>query len=79
MLACGIVVSLIAGPALGQPPTDSFSLHADARSDPQSWKQEPVRTREVAQPVPLGDLRGDIASNVRAQPAPNRRDLARRH
>jgi hypothetical protein len=79
MLACGIVVSLIAGTALGQPPPDSFSLHADTRTDLQAWKSEPVRTREVAQPVPLGDLRGDIANNARAQPAPTRRNAPRHH
>jgi hypothetical protein len=79
MVACGIAISSIAMSALGRSPPDNYSLHADRQTGLQAWSRQPVRTSEVAQPAPLGDLRGDIASNVRAQPAPNRQESPHHH
>jgi hypothetical protein len=79
MVACGVAVSSIAMSALGGSPPDNYSLHADRQTSLQTWNKQPVRTSEVAQPVPLGNLRGDIASNVRAQPGPNRQEPPRHH
>jgi hypothetical protein len=34
----------------------------------EAWQQSAARSREFTPPTPRGDLRGDIASNVRARP-----------
>jgi hypothetical protein len=44
----------------------------------QAWQQAETRNHEFTPPAPRGDLRGDIASNVRARPEAPRGDDARR-
>jgi hypothetical protein len=44
----------------------------------EAWQQAETRNHEFTPPAPRGDLRGDIASNVRARPEAQRGDGARR-
>lgn len=81
LLGCGIVVSLLGGMAAGQTPAPpqpgDISLQASARAAVSS--QDGPRVKETTPPAPRGDLRGDIASNVRARPETGHDDKPRRH
>jgi hypothetical protein len=44
----------------------------------QAWQQAEARNRDFTPPAPRGDLRGDIASNVRARPEPRRDNPSQR-
>jgi hypothetical protein len=80
LLACGIVVSSlsVAIQAHAESPAGNFALRAETQASLQAWKKQPVRSRATAEPVPRGDLRGDIASNARARPEPDRGDRQHR-
>jgi hypothetical protein len=78
LLLCGIVVSLIAAPAFAQQKPSGWNWPSDRRATPDAWPQT-ERNRDLRPPAPRGDLRGDIASNVRARPEePMREDAPRR-
>jgi hypothetical protein len=80
LLACGIVVSSLSAAIQvhAESPAGNFALHADTQASLQAWKKEQVHGREMTEPAPRGDLRGDIASNARARPEPVRGDRQRR-
>ncbi|RDJ97857.1 hypothetical protein [Paraburkholderia lacunae] len=78
LLLCGIVVSSMAAPALAQQRPQGSSSRPDHTASVDAWQQSAARNRDFTPPVPRGDLRGDIASNVRARPEPPREDPPRR-
>jgi hypothetical protein len=78
LLLCGIVVSSIAASAFGQQKPQGWNWRPDRPATVEAWQQD-GRTRDFTPPAPRGDLRGDIASNVRTRPEPARDDAARRH
>ncbi|MFM0336219.1 hypothetical protein [Paraburkholderia fungorum] len=77
LLLCGIVVSLMAAPALAQERPQGWNWRPDRTASVQASQSE-TRRRDFTPPTPRGDLRGDIASNVRARPDPQREDPTRR-
>ena len=78
LLLCGIVVSLIAAPTtFAQQRPAGWNWRPDRPATPETWQQG-ERPREFTPPAPRGDLRGDIASNVRARPDQPREDAPRR-
>jgi hypothetical protein len=77
LLLCGIVVSLIAAPTFAQQRPSGWNWQPDRRATPDAWQQG-ERNRDFTPPAPRGDLRGDIASNVRARPEPVREETQRR-
>ncbi|NPT59523.1 hypothetical protein [Paraburkholderia elongata] len=78
LLLCGIVVSSMAAPALAQQRPQGGNGRPDHTATVEAWQQSDARSREFTPPVPRGDLRGDIASNVRTRPEPPREDPTRR-
>jgi len=81
LLACGIAVSTLGAaiPVHAESSAGNFAMPAGTQSSLQAWKKEPVRGRETTETAPRGDLRGDIASNARARPDPDRGDRPRKH
>jgi hypothetical protein len=81
LLACGIVVSALSAaiPLHAESSAGNFSLRANTQASLQDWKKEPVRGGEMTESAPRGDLRGDIASNARARPEPDRGGRPRKH
>jgi hypothetical protein len=77
LLLCGIVVSLIAAPNFAQQRPQGWNWRPDRTASPETWRQG-ERPREFTPPTPRGDLRGDIASNVRTRPEPPRENEQRR-
>jgi hypothetical protein len=71
---CGIVLSsLVAATTVhAESSAGNFALRANSQASPHDWRKEPVRGSEMAETAPRGDLRGDIASNARARPEPDR-------
>ncbi|MGF6533039.1 MULTISPECIES: hypothetical protein [Paraburkholderia] len=78
LLLCGIVVSLIAAPTFAQQRSQGWNWRPDRTASLETWQQG-ERPREFTPPAPRGDLRGDIASNVRTRPEPPRESEQRRH
>ncbi|CAB3730749.1 hypothetical protein LMG24238_05711 [Paraburkholderia sediminicola] len=78
LLLCGIVVSSMAAPALAQQRQQGWNWRPDHTATIEAWQQSETRNRDFTPPAPRGDLRGDIASNVRTRPEPPREDPARR-
>ncbi|KAE8756265.1 MULTISPECIES: hypothetical protein [Paraburkholderia] len=78
LLLCGIVVSSMAAPALAQQRPQGWNWPPDHTATVEAWQQSGPRSRDFTPPAPRGDLRGDIASNVRTRPEPPREDPARR-
>jgi hypothetical protein len=79
LLLCGIVVSTLAATAAAQqrPQPQGWNWKPDQQATPQAWQQAETRNHDFTPPAPRGDLRGDIASNVRApRPAPPRDDAS---
>ncbi|SAL37701.1 hypothetical protein AWB69_03665 [Caballeronia udeis] len=75
LLVCGIVVSSLGAgiPVYAGSPSGNFALRAQTQPSLQAWKKEPVRGGgAITETAPRGDLRGDIASNARARPEPER-------
>ncbi|RKE36611.1 hypothetical protein B0G76_2813 [Paraburkholderia sp. BL23I1N1] len=78
LLLCGIVVSSMAAPVLAQQRPQGWNWRPDHSATVEAWQQSDPRSREFTPPAPRGDLRGDIASNVRARPDQPREDPTRR-
>jgi len=81
LLACGIVLSSL-GAAItvhAESSGGNFALRANTQASLQDWRKESAQGSEMAETAPRGDLRGDIASNVRARPEANRGDRPRKH
>jgi hypothetical protein len=78
LLLCGIVISSLAAPALAQERQQAWNWRPDRTASLESWQQSQARSRDFTPPAPRGDLRGDIASNVRMRPEPGREDSVRR-
>ncbi|AXE92822.1 hypothetical protein [Paraburkholderia terricola] len=78
LLLCGIVVSSMAAAALAQQRPEGWNWRPDRTASLQAWQQRDARSRDFTPPAPRGDLRGDIASNVRTRPEPPGEDPARR-
>jgi hypothetical protein len=68
LLLCGIVISSMAAPALAQQRPQAGSWRPDRAAALEAWQQSETRNRDITPAAPRGDLRGDIASNVRARP-----------
>ena len=68
LLLCGIVISSMAAPALAQQRQQAWNWRPDHSATVEAWQQSQTHNREFTPPAPRGDLRGDIASNVRARP-----------
>jgi hypothetical protein len=77
LLLCGIVVSLIAAPTFAQQRPTGWNWRPDRPTGLETWQQG-ERPREFTPPAPRGDLRGDIASNVRTRPDQPHEDAPRR-
>jgi hypothetical protein len=78
LLLCGIVISSMAAPALAQERPQAWNWRPDRTASLEAWQQSETRSRDFTPPAPRGDLRGDIASNVRARPDAPREDSTRR-
>ncbi|WP_341312473.1 hypothetical protein WN982_13420 [Paraburkholderia sp. IMGN_8] len=78
LLLCGIVVSSMAAPALAQQRPQGWNWRPDHTASVDASQQSETRNRGFTPPAPRGDLRGDIASNVRTRPEPPREDPTRR-
>jgi hypothetical protein len=78
LLLCGIVVSSMAAPALAQQRPQGWNWRPDHTATAEAWQQSETRGRGFTPPAPRGDLRGDIASNVRTRPEPPRESPTRR-
>ncbi|WP_434109618.1 hypothetical protein [Paraburkholderia caffeinilytica] len=78
LLLCGIVVSSMAAPALAQQRPQGWNWRPDHTASVEALQQNGARSRDFTPPAPRGDLRGDIASNVRPRPEPPREDIPRR-
>jgi hypothetical protein len=79
LLTLGAFSALAGVVASGQaqpPPAPDLQLNTKAMV---SAPRDLARTREVTPPAPRGDLRGDIASNVRARPDGEREDRPAHH
>ena len=77
MLLCGIAVSSFTAPAFAQQP-QAWNWRPDHPASLEAWQQDGARTHGFTPPAPRGDLRGDIASNVRERPEPPRDGPVRR-
>jgi hypothetical protein len=78
LLLCGIVLSSMAAPALAQGRQQDWNWRPDRTASLESWQESQARSRDFTPPVPRGDLRGDIASNVRMRPEALREEATRR-
>jgi hypothetical protein len=78
LLLCGIVVSSMAAPALSQERPQGWNWRPDRTASLEAWQQGEERGRDFTPPTPRGDLRGDIASNVRTRPESPRGEETRR-
>ena len=78
LLLCGIVISSIAAPALAQQRPQGWNWRPDRTASIDAHQQGQARSREFTPPAPRGDLRGDIASNVRTRPETPREDSSHR-
>jgi hypothetical protein len=77
LLLCGIVLSSMAAPALAQQRSQAWNWRPDRAASLEAWQQSQTRNRDFTPPAPRGDLRGDIASNVRARPDTPREESTR--
>ncbi|CAG4891140.1 hypothetical protein [Paraburkholderia saeva] len=77
LLLCGMVVSSLAVPTLAQERPPSWNWHPDRPAGLKA-SQNGAPDRGFTPPTPRGDLRGDIASNVRERPDPSRGNDQRR-
>ena len=73
LLALGAFAALTSTSAMSQaqPPPGGSDFHVSTKATLAAPQNTP-RNRDVAPPAPRGDLRGDIASNVRARPETDR-------
>ncbi|MEP9322524.1 hypothetical protein PPMP20_05180 [Paraburkholderia phymatum] len=75
---CGLVVSLLAATATAQQRPQGWNWRPEQPATLQAWQQAETRNQGFTPPAPRGDLRGDIASNVRARPDGQRDDASQR-
>ncbi|MGF6633758.1 hypothetical protein [Paraburkholderia sp. MM6662-R1] len=78
LVLCGIVISSMAAPAIAQQRPQGWNWRPDRQATLEAWQQSEAHNRDFTAPTPRGDLRGDIASNVRARPDAPREDQRRR-
>jgi Ni/Co efflux regulator RcnB len=78
LLLCGIVISSMAAPAFAQQRQQAWNWRPDHAAAADTWQQSEAHNRDFTPPAPRGDLRGDIASNVRARPDASHGEPARR-
>ncbi|HEX7935006.1 MAG TPA: hypothetical protein VF573_18275 [Paraburkholderia sp.] len=78
VLLCGIVLSSMTVPALAQQRPEGWNWRPDHAASVAAWQQSAARSRDFTPPAPRGDLRGDIASNVRTRPEAPHDDPSRR-
>ncbi|CAN7242424.1 hypothetical protein LJR029_003523 [Caballeronia sp. LjRoot29] len=81
LLVCGIVLSsLSTGLTVhAESSAGNFALRPNTQASLQDWRKEQVRGAELTESAPRGDLRGDIASNARARPEPDRGGRSHKH
>jgi hypothetical protein len=81
LLVCGIVLSSLGVATMvhAESSAGNFALRANMQASPQDWRKEPVRSTDMTETAPRGDLRGDIVSNARARPEPDRGGRPRKH
>jgi|GEM_PF-436253 len=77
LLLCGIVISSIATTTFAQQRPRGWNWRPDRTATLEAWQQSEAHNRDFTPPTPRGDLRGDIASNVRARPDASRGDQQR--
>ncbi|ALE54396.1 hypothetical protein SCB29_13655 [Paraburkholderia sp. SIMBA_055] len=78
LLLCGIVLSSMAASALAQQRPQGWNWRPDRTASVEAWQRSAERGRNFTPPAPRGDLRGDIASNVRTRPEAPHGDAPRR-
>ena len=80
LLAHGAFVALPSTAALSQaqPPPPASDFHVSTKAS-MAAPQNAGRNRDATPPAPRGDLRGDIASNVRARPDTERDARSQHH
>ncbi|MCC8401533.1 hypothetical protein LJ655_06420 [Paraburkholderia sp. MMS20-SJTN17] len=78
LLLCGIVISLMAAPSFAQQRPQGWNWRPDHPATLEASQQSEAHNRDFTPPAPRGDLRGDIASNVRARPDTPRENQRRR-
>ena len=80
LLAQGVLVALTSTLAMSQaqPPPAASDFHVSTKAS-LATPQNNTRNREATPPAPRGDLRGDIASNVRTRPETEREPRSQRH
>ena len=80
LLAQGAFVALtsIATMSQAQPPPSASDFHVGPKTS-MAASQNAGRSRDATPPAPRGDLRGDIASNVRARPDSERDARSQHH
>jgi hypothetical protein len=69
LLLVGIVVSSMATPVFSQKRPQEQNWRPDRPVTVEVWQQG-ERVRDFTPQAPRGDLRGDIANNVRTRPEP---------
>ncbi|MBB3259542.1 hypothetical protein F4827_004417 [Paraburkholderia bannensis] len=68
----GQLASWLSDDASAQPPQSAAAHWPIARTGAHAWPPTGNRAADnAAQPVPRGDLRGDIVDNARRSPPPN--------
>jgi hypothetical protein len=75
---CGLVVALLAATAFAQQRPQGWNWRPEQPATLQAWQQAETRNQNFTPPTPRGDLRGDIASNVRARPDGQREEASQR-
>ncbi|BAN23438.1 hypothetical protein [Caballeronia insecticola] len=80
LLAHGALVALTSTMAMSQaqPPPAASDFHVSAKAA-MATPPANAHSHDAAPPAPRGDLRGDIASNVRARPETDRETRAQHH
>ena len=78
LLLCGMVVSLLAVRAQAQERPQIWNWHPERSASLKTWQND-TPDRNFTPPTPRGNLRGDIASNVRGRPDVSRDNDQRRH
>ncbi|SAK95519.1 hypothetical protein AWB80_07109 [Caballeronia pedi] len=80
LLVHGAFIALTSTAAMSQaqPPPSASDFHVSTKAS-MAASQNAGRNRDASPPAPRGDLRGDIASNVRARPDPERESRSQHH
>ncbi|SAL66689.1 hypothetical protein AWB71_03964 [Caballeronia peredens] len=80
LLAHGVLIALTSTMAMSQaqPPPAASDFHVSAKAA-MAAPPANAHNHEATPPAPRGDLRGDIASNVRARPETDRDARSQHH